>query len=781
MSWHSTRLSPALLLALWAGCGRAPQPKPQPGTIPALYRFDDNLASAGTVSAPQAAPSATAVADPVVWKNFRSPQDVTWDLLRGRMGVRNDELIVKGEGSSPVIVSPGTFPIDWSLYEAVRIRMMAEGGREVKIKIGDDEFQQPLAPPRVYKVYRFDLHIESAPRGSRPLAIMPTDSLFALTAISFIELTPRKLAFAGAAGRQFVGKQDEYRNTLYVHSPSTVTFEVPVPPSGRLHFGMGIAEKGRPVTFRLLAGAENTELFAKKVEDPGIWEDADADLSRYANRRVKLVFRTESESSDGVGFWANPRITAGPPRQRPNILLYMIDTLRADHSNLYGYARDTTPFLKKLGDKGLVFDDCHAQATWTKPSVASLLTSIYSFTHGMVNDYDTIPQGATTLAEQLRAAGYVTAGVVSNPFAGKASGLQRGFDYMMEYPVVHRYRTDAADRGTDSAALNKVVMPWLERHKDEPFFLYAHTTDPHAPYRPPAGFEEKFANPAETAEFNRDYARLRDKRQYGGGTVVSRAGCARDGIDPDRFIRRAIDRYDGEILHNDHSLELLAGKLKELGILDNTLIVVVSDHGEEFWEHGWTAHGHSVYQELTHCVFLMWNPKLLPVARRIAEPAQLVDVMPTVLDLLGIQPQGIMEGQSLGPLAKGQPFQRKGPVMSSRFAHPKARPTGFVPENRTDSFAILTSDWKLIYRDKAKAAGLNPVELYDRKNDRTDSANVAAGRPEQAKRMMAEVNQWIDAQKQVKIMLGPRGTTTLDPQTIERLRSLGYLGGAPTK
>ena len=116
----------------------------------------------------------------------------------------------------------------------------------------------------------------------------------------------------------------------------------------------------------------------------------------------------------------------------------MIDTLRADHTSVYGYARDTTPFLKKLGAQGLVFDDCQVQATWTKPSVASLLTSLYSFTHGIVQDYDTIPKGATTLAEQLRAAGYVTAGIVANPFAGRLSGLQRGFDYLSEWAVIQR-------------------------------------------------------------------------------------------------------------------------------------------------------------------------------------------------------------------------------------------------------------------------------------------------------------------------------------------------------
>ena len=104
----------------------------------------------------------------------------------------------------------------------------------------------------------------------------------------------------------------------------------------------------------------------------------------------------------------------------------MIDTVRADHASLYGYARDTTPFLKKLGAQGLVFEDCQVQATWTKPSTASLMTSLYSYTHGIIYDYDTIPKGAATLAEQLRGAGYVTASVVANPFAGRFRACSAG-------------------------------------------------------------------------------------------------------------------------------------------------------------------------------------------------------------------------------------------------------------------------------------------------------------------------------------------------------------------
>jgi arylsulfatase A-like enzyme len=560
-----------------------------------------------------------------------------------------------------------------------------------------------------------------------------------------------------------------------VHSPSTIAFELTVPRKGRLHFSLGITEKKSPITFRVTADAK--ELYAKTITDPDAWEDADVDLSAYGGKNVKLTFATSTGNAGAVGLWANPLLTTKAPKHRPNVLIYLIDTERPDHTSLYGYARDTTPFLKKLGERALVFEDCQVQAPRTKQSIASLMTSLYSYTHGLIYNYDTIPKGAATLAQQLRAAGYITASVVANPFAGRISGLDRGFDYLEEWAVVQRYRTDAHDRATDSEAVNKILFPWLEQHRDEPFFLYAHVTDPHAPYRPPAGFEEKFANPAETPEFDRDYKSLGGKNPYAGGTVISRAGCKQAGVNPDHFIRRAMDRYDGEILHNDWSLEQLVNKLKQLGILDNTLIVVVSDHGEEFWEHGWTSHGHSLYQELTNGVFLMWNPKLIPTPKRVREPVQLIDLMPTVLDLVGAPIPGVVEGQSLAPFVKGQPFQRRGPVMTSRFADPEAKKVGFVPENRIDAIALLDANWKLIYREKGKEVGVSKVELYDRRSDRGDTKNVAAQNPQQVGRMTSEIGKWLDAQKQIKSFLGRGAQATMDAKTLEQLRSLGYLGG----
>jgi arylsulfatase A-like enzyme len=652
--------------------------------------------------------------------------------------------------------------------------MMAEGGTEIKIRIGDYEMKQKLAPRGEYQVYSFDLNL-NMPTYGRPLALMPTDSLDQLVAISSIELVPRRLRFTEGAGRQVVDKQDEYRGALYAKAPSSLSYPVNVPQGGRLVFGMGIVDK--PVTFRVSAGGSSQSLYSKTVTNPQVWEDAEIDLSAYAGRSVRLVLQTESAAQGAVGLWANPVMTTTGVKPRPNVLIYMVDTLRASHTGVHGYSRATTPFLNKLAAGGIVFEDCHAQATWTKPSVASLMTSLYSYTHGIQMDTDTIPKGATTLAEQLRSAGYVTASAIANPFAGRVTGLERGFDYLMEYPVVDRQRTDAADRGTDSAALNRVVFPWLDRHRNEPFFLYVHSTDPHAPYRPPADVEKKYANPAETAGFNRDYAAMRDLRQYGGGAVVGRADFRARGVDADAWIRRAIDRYDAEIEFNDRSLEALVAKLRDLRVLDDTLVIVVSDHGEEFLDHGWTGHGHSLYEELDHTVWVMWNPKRFPTPRRIKDPVQLIDVMPTLLDLLAVRADGIMQGISVVPLTKGLPLNRKQPVMTSRFRYPNVKASGFVPENQTGTFARVDAQWKLIWRDQAQKSGLPEVELYDRRADRAEVKNVASQQPDVVRRQLAEVQQWIEAQKQIRPHLGSSGKVSMDPKALERLRSLGYIGG----
>ncbi len=735
-----------------------------------VIRLDDHLATA-TIQASAAQGTATA-AEPVIWQDFSPGHDSGWKAIRGAASFRNGDLLIQGSGATPVLFSPKGAAIDWALYQAVEIRMSAEAGRELKIKIGDFEGKQKLGPAGQYNVYRFPVEVD-APKGSRLLGVMPTDSLTAPVAIRSIRLVPKPANFARPAGRIAFGKRDEYRQAVYVHSPATLSFRLNLPPGAHLHFGLGTTAKGSSVAFSVSVQGAATPLYSQTLNDPDRWQDADVDLSRFGGRQVVLELKTLA-SAGTVALWSSPVVTGSTPPNRPNILVYTIDTLRADHASLYGYRRDTTPFLSKLGKSGIVFEDCQAPATWTKPSIASLLTSLNSFTHGIVRDADTIPAGAATMAERLRDAGYVTASIVASPYAGRATGLERGFDHLLEFPVVTREH-QPAERQTDSEALNRVVFPWLERHRAEPFFLYAHSTDPHAPYDPPAAFDHTFSKPSEAASFRRGYESLRGDHQYGGAAVVSRAMVSKAGIDPERFIGQAVDRYDEEILHNDRSLELLVGKLKQLGVLENTLIVVVSDHGEEFWEHGWTGHGQSVYQELTHSLFLLWNPGLFKTARRVAEPVQLIDVMPTILDALKLQLPTVTQGQSLLPLAQGRKFQRRGLVVASRFAAPKAE--GLVPENGTDSFAIVDSKWKFIFRNHAAGKDVKRVELYDRSSDRLEEHDVADRFPREVELKMSALRQWIEAQDKIRGVIGHSGTSNLDNQTLRQLRSLGYLGG----
>ena len=768
----------ALVLGIGA-CHTAPPPSARPAaSLSQLYRLDDHFDSAHIATASSAS-SSILEAQPTVWRFLERKTD--WQLLRGRMGFKPPGLLVlKGDGNTPVIGARNRPAIDWSRYESLRIRMIVEGGNEIKLRLGDTVLTQKLAPPMEWMVYRFDLP-KVASGFTSPLAIMPTDDLQVTVNIDFIELVPRKESLGSPAGRASIGKLDEYRNTLYARAPASIAFDVPVPNSAPvLRFGLGVSGKS-PVKFRILVGPSGIELFSKTLSDPDHWEDTEVDLSTYAGSTAHIVLDTSAQAAGAVGFWSNPLVLSRTLPHRPDVLLYVVCTLRPDHMSLYGYSRETTPFLKQLGASSVVFDDAVAQASWTKASVPSILTSLQAYTHGLVNESDTIPRGAVTLAEQLRAAGYVTASIVANPFAGRASGLDRGFDYVMEYPVVQRQRTDSVDRGTDSAAVNRAILPWLERHRDEPLFLFVLSTDPHAPYRPPAEFEKQFTNPAETDQFNRDYSKLRDIRAYGGGATVNRAEIRAKDIDPDVFLRRAVDRYDGEIAHNDRSIKILLDKLKEIGVLDNTLVIVASDHGEEFWEHGLGAHGHSLYSELIRVVLMFWNPKLVPHPRRVAETVQLIDIMPTVLDLLGLKAADPVEGRSLVSLLNRGPSGAAVPAMSTKLTLPTAKPGGAVPENLTDTIARIEADWKLIYRPQAARAHMKQVELYDRCSDRVDRSDVAAQHADVAQRMQQEVLQWMARENVVKARIGPGGSKALDRNALDRLRSLGYLGGGKTQ
>lgn len=287
-----------------------------------------------------------------------------------------------------------------------------------------------------------------------------------------------------------------------------------------------------------------------------------------------------------------------------NVVVVVVDTLRRDHLPTYGYARDTAPFLDGLARRGVVLDGI-SPASWTKPATASILTGLHPVTHQALDRRDRLPETATTLAEILRSAGYRTLAASANGWVSPTFGFEKGFD---EFLLDEQDNVRARD-------LNRQLLPKLQR-LPEPFFLYVHYVDPHAPYAPQVDWRGEplpaSVHPILPADLDATHARTR----------------------PADLLRRAVDLYDGEIRGVDRGLAELVGALRGRGVLGRTLLVVTADHGEEFEEHGRMSHGQSLYGEVVRVPLIFSGPGLRGGVR--LGRASLMDIVPTLLDLVKI-------------------------------------------------------------------------------------------------------------------------------------------------
>ncbi len=310
-----------------------------------------------------------------------------------------------------------------------------------------------------------------------------------------------------------------------------------------------------------------------------------------------------------------------PVRPR-NVVLICIDTLRADHLSCYGYERQTTPALDDLAGESLLFTNTRSTAGWTKPSVPSFLTGTYPLEHGVYlggsdsgagRASDVLPASATTLAEVFRDAGYQAAAFVKNAQLSKGLGFEQGFDLYV-------------DRAGDAREIRWRATDWLEaRDPERPFFLYLHLLDAHWPWPVPEEYRGKWADGAVLADLWRDdWSELRDHLNASGVDAESpEAGALRDV-------------YDGAIRWVDDQLALFLAELEEEGLGDDTVVCVISDHGEEFFEHGRLGHGHGLWDNLLAVPWILHVPG--GPAGRIDAPASLVDVFPTLLSAARLEP-----------------------------------------------------------------------------------------------------------------------------------------------
>jgi arylsulfatase A-like enzyme len=345
-----------------------------------------------------------------------------------------------------------------------------------------------------------------------------------------------------------------------------------------------------------------------------------------------------------------------PPASRPSVVLISIDTLRADHVHCLGYHRETTPVIDRLAAEGALFTQHVSNTSWTLPSHASMLSGLPETVHGVEDDDRVIDPARTLLAEVFQAAGYRTGGVFSGPYLHPTFGFGQGFE-VYENAVVAKPPPGQADWETlnDTDRMRIInrytyqvstgpevvarALGWLDSLRDdEPFFLFVHLFDCHWDYMPPERYWRRFDPDFDDAGF--------DGRRFAANPQI-----APDM--PKRRLEHLIARYDGEILFTDEMVGRLVDHLDLRDRLDETLIVVTSDHGEEFFEHGQKGHRNNLFDESLRVPLVVRLPGAVPAGARIDDQTSIVDVAPTILSLCGVPAPREMRGRDLTPLVTG--------------------------------------------------------------------------------------------------------------------------------
>jgi arylsulfatase A-like enzyme len=454
---------------------------------------------------------------------------------------------------------------------------------------------------------------------------------------------------------------------------------------------------------------------------------------------LTLAARATRSGARGGVLIQSPSLWAPSPRiqetsavatetspSRPNVLLYLVDTLRRDRLGCYGYSRAVSPNIDAFAAESTLFVNTVGQSSWTKPSVASIFSGIWPPALGTISWKQKLPGEIETLAESLQTAGYRTAAFVTNPNVVKAFGFDQGFDDF----------TRKLKRPSD--VVNEMVLEWLDqRTEDRPFFLYVHTMDPHAPYSPPEPFRQRFAPQADA--------------------MPSWSPRWKWPLEVLPFFQ---DLYDGEVAFNDHSFGNLLHNLEARGLYDEMLIVFVSDHGEEFREHGRWRHGANLHAETLNFPLIIRYPGQQE-GRRVEELAQHIDLMPTILDYLGLTIPEAVEGRSLSAVAKTGNSQR-GSRPERAYSHLQL---GGKPRH----LSIVEGPWKLIRTERPR--GVSTL-LYNWKQDPQEELDLASEFPVRTMVLSALLDR---KSTQSRIAAPEEEEGELDEETLDALRALGYL------
>jgi len=441
-------------------------------------------------------------------------------------------------------------------------------------------------------------------------------------------------------------------------------------------------------------------------------------------------------------------IHASGVSKHPNVVLITIDTLRADHVHHLGCPRETTPRIDRLAAKGALFEQCISTSSWTLPAHMSLFTGRNAPFHGATAFNTRCYGNVPNLAASFQREGYKTAAFVSNAFLKARYGFARGFDLYDDYTIEMQCRLDLFGEGGKRGELsrmvvsefvNEVALHWLRKNYKSGFFMFLHYFDPHYDYIPPKPYDTMF---------DPDYRGKID------GTGIATDRKIVPGMDK-ADLRHIIALYDGEIRHVDHCIGGVLDELERLGIAGNTIVVITSDHGDEFLEHGRCRHGQTLFDEVVRVPLIFTGPGI-PAGTRIDALVSMVDIMPTLSDLLKVPCPGDVDGKSLAPLVLGD----VGEARSEALCH-----LGIEEE----TWSLRSKTAKAVFYPR-----LNRTDYYDLKADPGEHRPLPAP-PRGLEGAESKLLRWVGRHVELSRKRRRERELRMSPETLARLKGLGYV------
>ena len=789
-------------------CGRAAAPPREAVRLVDAYRAE---AVEGRVAQPQAPPPTEWRFDGEASPAAKGSATRGWEAYHGiaSLAIKDGRLTGRAADALPILHFERKSGLDTpDQVHALEVRMRVSGGGNASVSLVGAEtldrdvtmdyarnFPWDLTTPIVaggeMQTYTLTTTLHLLTSRTRHVFLRPTDQAGATFEIESVRIVPRSEHLASVpSGIGWQGLSEVYRETIVSRSPEVVRLRVRLPSPARLDLALGTVED-TPVTFRVAVqpdGAKETEVLARTLTRAYRWDPAPVDLSAFAGREVGLTLSVTGDRPGRIGFWGSPTVrrpverAAGAAPQ--GVILVWLDTTRRDHLGPYGYSRPTTPTLDRLAREGTLFRDCIGQATWTKVQTPSLLASLYPTTHTVHDFFDRLPSSAETLAEVYREAGYATVSYSSILFTGQFTNLHQGFEEVHEQGSL----PDASSSKTGREYVDR-LLPWLEAHRDVPFFVLLHVADPHDPYRPYPPYDTMWA------DAQRNETQARDDKalikviadpllRRMGNPMPTRGELVAARLDPEKHVGHNRDWYDGSIRALDAELGRLVERLQGTGLDTRTLLVVTADHGEEFLEHGRTFHGQGVYGELNQVPLVFWRPGTVPSGRVVDHTVQTIDIMPTLLEASGLRPPAAAQGRSLLPLFSGPDrgavqaastaAWEDRPAITEKLATPGSSAGGAPPPRDTESFSIVARGFKLIHNTR-RGAGMPEYEVYDHANDPLDRKDVAAAHPEVVESLGRELAAWRKLVEAARLKPDAESAKGLSKEDLERLRALGYV------